>query len=198
LIRSLKDVESEVRRQSVISLAHCRNRDFLPALRSALRDEDPGVRKVAVNADAQFGEALVFDDLISALSDPDWRVRQEAAIALGQFAGQASETALRDSLGDPSWQVVREAALSLSRLRVDGGEGLARLLTHDLADLRIAGAKALGESRNRSWFARIEPLLTDRDAGVRKAARLAIERLSAAPDSGTKEAIANTLISPSS
>jgi hypothetical protein len=38
LMRNLGDVEPEVRREAVIALAHYRNHDLLPALRSALRD----------------------------------------------------------------------------------------------------------------------------------------------------------------
>ena len=56
---------------------------------------------------------------------------------------------------------------------------MARLLSHELADLRIAGAVALGESQNPSWIDRLEPLLNDQDGGVRKSARLAIEQLAA-------------------
>ncbi len=96
---------------------------------------------------------------------------------LGRFPGQAAEAALRDTLGDPAWQVVREAALSLSRLQAGGDERLAGLLLHELADLRIAAAVALGESRNPAWIARLEPFLNDPDAGVQKSARRAIERL---------------------
>ena len=144
LLRNLGDVEPEVRREAVIALAHYRNHDLLPALRSALRDESPAVRKVAVTAVAEFDGALVFDDLIVALSDDNWQVRREAATALGRFPGQAAEAALRDTLGDSAWQVAREAALSLSRLQAGGDERLAGLLSHELADLRIAAAARLG------------------------------------------------------
>jgi HEAT repeat protein len=102
------------------------------------------VRKVAVTAVAEFDGALVFDDLIVALSDNNWQVRREAVIALGRFSGQAAEAALRDTLGDSAWQVAREAALSLSRLHAGGDERLAGLLLHELGDLRIAAAVALG------------------------------------------------------
>ena len=178
LLRNISDVESEVRREAVIALAHYRNHDLLPALRSALRDESPAVRKVAVTAVAEFDDgALIFDDLVAALSDNNWQVRREAVIALGRYPGQAAEAALRDTLGDSAWQVAREAALSLSRLQGGGDERLAGLLLHELADLRMAAAVALGESRNPAWIARLRPLLNDPDTGVQKSARRAIERL---------------------
>ena len=76
--------------------------------------------------------------------------------------------------------MAREAALSLSRLQAGGDERLAGLLLHELADLRIAAAVALGESQNPAWIARLEPLLNDPDTGVQKSARRAIERLALA------------------
>jgi HEAT repeat protein len=160
-----------VRREAVIALAHYRNHDLL----SALRDKSPAVRKVAVAAVGEFEGELVF--LILALSDDNWQVRREAATALGRFPGQATEAALRDILGDPAWQVAREAALSLSRLQAGDDERVAALLLHELADLRIAAAVALGESQNPAWIARLEPLLNDPDTGMHKSARCAIERL---------------------
>jgi hypothetical protein len=75
------------------------------------------------------------------------------------------------------WQVAREAALSLSRLQSGDDERVAALLLHELADLRIAAAVALGESQNPAWIARLEPLLNDPDTGMHKSARCAIERL---------------------
>ncbi len=177
LLRRIEDGEPEVRREAVVALAHYRNHDLLPALRSALRDESPAVRKVAVAVVAEFDGALVFDDLVIALSDNNWQVRREAVTALERFPGQAAEAALHDTLGDSAWQVAREAALSLSRLQAGDDERVAGLLSHELADLRAAGAVALGESKNPAWIARLEPLLNDPDTGVQKSARRAIERL---------------------
>jgi HEAT repeat protein len=177
LLRSLGDPEPEVRREAVLALAQYRRDDLLLAFRSALRDESPAVRKVAVSVIAEFDSAFVFDDLILALDDPNWQVRREAAIALGRFPGQAAQAALLDSLNDSSWQVVRESVVSLGKLRPPGLGEVARLLLHELADLRIAVAVALGESRNPAWIERLEPLLNDPDTGVQKSARRAIERL---------------------
>ena len=161
----------------MLALAHYRDHDLLPALRSALRDQSPAVRKVAVASVADFDGALVFDDLIVALSDQNWKVRREAAIALRRFPGKAAVAALLDALGDHAWQVAREAALSLTSLRAADDERVARLLLHELADLRAAAAGALGESQNPAWIARLEPLRNDPDTGVQKSARRAIGRL---------------------
>ena len=180
LKRKISDVEPEIRRQAVTAVANYQSHDQLSALRSALRDESAAVRRVAIEALAQFNDdPLVFDDLIAALEDNNWQVRREAALELGRFPGEDARSALTATLEDPAWQVVREAALSLARLQVDAGEGVAKLLTHELSDLRIAGVIALGASQNPSWLDRLEPLLNDQDGGVRKSARLAIEQLAA-------------------
>jgi hypothetical protein len=175
LLRTIDDPVPEVRREVVIALTYYRNDELLPALRSALRDNSAAVRKAAVAAVAEFDGSLVF--LILALTDDNWQVRREAAIALGRFPADAAVAALRNTLGDPAWQVEREAVLSLSRLRASDDERVARLLFHELADLRAAAAFALGESLNPAWIARLELLLSDPDAGVEKSARRAIERL---------------------
>jgi HEAT repeat protein len=175
LLRSLDDPEAEVRREAVIALTYYRNDDLLPALRSALRDRSAAVRKAAVAAVAEFDRALVF--LILALTDDNWQVRREAAIALGRFPGDAAVAALRNTLGDPAWQVEREAVLSLARLQASDDERVARLLFHELPDLRATAASALGESLNSAWIAQLELLLGDPDVGVEKSARRAIERL---------------------
>jgi HEAT repeat protein len=107
------------------------------------------------------------------LSDDNWQVRREAAAALGHFPGQATEAALRDTLGDAAWPVAREAAFRACR----PATVVAALLLHELADLRIAAAVALGESQNPAWTARLEPLLNDPDTGVQKSAGRAIQRL---------------------
>ena len=107
--------------------------------------------------------------------------RRAAVRALRHLYFKRSFGLLGKGLADRE-QVVREAALGLSRLQVDGGEAVAALLTHDLADLRIAGAVALGESQNPRWVDRLESLRNDQDGGVRKSARLAIERLAASGD----------------
>lgn len=164
------------------AVANYRRHDHLPALRSALRDESAAVRKVAIAAVVQFDDVFVFDDLIAALADGNWEVRREAALGLGRFPNEDAKSALKATLEDSAWQVVREAALSLSRLQADGSEAVAALLTHELADLRIAGTVALGESQNPTWIDRLKPLLNDQDGGVRKSARLAIERLAASRD----------------
>ena len=178
LIRRISDAEPEIRRQAVTAVANYRSHEQLFALRSALHDESAAVRRVAIEAVAQFNDdPLVFNDLIAALGDSNWEVRRQAALELGRFPSWDATAALKATLEDPAWQVVREAALSLARLQVDAGEGVAKLLTHELSDLRIAGAVALGASQNPSWIDRLEPLLNDQDGGVRKSARLAIEQL---------------------
>jgi HEAT repeat protein len=175
LLRTISDPVPEVRREVVIALACYRDDELVPALRSALRDKSAAVRKAAVAAVANFDGSLVF--LILALTDDSWQVRREAAIALGRFPCDGAVAALRNTLGDPAWQVEREAVLSLSRLQASDDERVARLLFHELADLRAAAASALGESLNPAWIARLELLLNDPDAGVEKSARRAIERL---------------------
>lgn len=177
LIHSLGDLDPLVRREAVIALSSYRWSDLNLALRSALRDESPLVRRAAVEALAEQDGAFIFDDLIIALSDPNWTVRREAAEALPRYNVVDTVNALRDALNDPVWQVVREALIGLSRLRAPVGEYLDLLLTHELADIRIAALQAVGAAGELERISLIQFLLSDEDSRVQKAARRAIQSI---------------------
>jgi HEAT repeat protein len=73
--------------------------------------------------------------------------------------------------------VVKEALAGLGKLRAPAAASLIPFLSHEVADVRIAAATALGESGEKAAVRKLEALVTDPDTGVRKAARRALERL---------------------
>jgi HEAT repeat protein len=84
---------------------------------------------------------------------------------------------LSGALHDTHWQVAKEALVSLGKLRAQATSRIVPLLSHGIADVRIAAATALGESGDKTTAGRLDILLKDPDTGVQKAARLALKRL---------------------
>lgn len=181
LTRAVEDAFPHVRREAVIALAHLRRGEVLPTLRQKLNDADPEVRKIAVGAVSFFQEPATNPDLLRTLFDEDWQVRRESAIALSRFPSEGTVVALTGALDDTHWQVTKEALLSLGKLRAGGSAPLAWFLSHEIADVRIAAATALGDCRVDTAVTELEALLNDPDTGVQKAARRALERLNDPP-----------------
>jgi bilin biosynthesis protein len=76
------------------------DRDSIPALREALKDQNKDVRCAAAKALAKLGEPAI-PALREALKDKeDWRVRRAAAEALGNLGDRESIPALREALKD--------------------------------------------------------------------------------------------------
>ena len=179
LVTLLGDIHVEVRREVVTTLASYHREDLLMALRSAVRDDDPTVRRIAVESLEDFEGSAVFGDLLIAFADESWKVRRAAARALGRFPCQAAAFALRSSLDDPAWQVIAEALSSLARISAEADRTILALLHHEMADVRLAAATVVGQSNDPLFAPYLGPILNDPDDSVKKAARLAIARLTA-------------------
>jgi len=144
----------------------------------ALHDQNAGVRKAAVSAVGGFADDETLPELLPAVHDCDWEVRRAAAAILGEFpANKIAVFALRQALRDENTDVVREALTSLGKGHGPVDEDLEKFLSHPLADLRLAAAKAIGEIGETGSRVRLATLLQDSDPGVARAALKAISRL---------------------
>lgn len=179
LLFLLGDKDPEIRREVITTLAYFRRDDLILAIRSTLHDSDASVRRVAVEVLVDSNSTVIFDDLVIALDDSDWRVRKAAVSGLGRFYGESGANALRSSLDDPAWQVVKEALHSLGRINARADRRVLKLLNHELADVRIAAATAIGQSNEPEVIPWLGAATNDPDTGVQKAAVFAIARLSA-------------------
>jgi HEAT repeat protein len=181
---ALSHTDAAVRREAVGVLGWLKHTAALPQLaRVAATDPDAEVRRAAAGAlglAAPESEAAL-TALRAALRDSAWAVREEAATTLGKFHdtdGVIAE-ALRVAMADDYWQVRLRAARSLGRLR----DALAvplliEALVHPAGNLRREAAIALGDVGDPRATAALEAASADPDPEVRKAARLALQRLS--------------------
>jgi HEAT repeat protein len=129
----------------------------LPGLLDALQDADPGVRRhTAIALCHVRGRDEVFERLLVAFDDPDPSVRSSVAANIEQLFDSRAVDPLLKALQDVD-----------STVRAHAARSLGVMATRSDAD-RIA--KALGATSKR-----------DPDAGVRRAAARALDRLGSTP-----------------
>ena len=147
----------------------------------ATTDADAEVRRASGGAlgMAAPGSGAARAALVTALGDIAWQVREEAATTLGKFQrDDYIGAALRGALEDDHWQVRLRAARSLGRLRDTAAVPLLiEGLVHAAGNLRKECAIALGEVGEGSAVPALQAAAGDPDPEVRKAIRLALQRL---------------------
>jgi uncharacterized NAD(P)/FAD-binding protein YdhS/HEAT repeat protein len=173
-LAALQDEDAGVRREAVGVLGYLQTDAVIPALRDAAHDVYPDVRRAAVNA--LIPRRIASGD---SLKDADWRVRQDAAESVGKVKDRKGFEALLAALDDDYWQVRQKAAWSLGELGdVRAVPVLGRLLlSHPESNVRKEAAAALGTIGHADGEPYLHRALNDRDADVRKLARLALQSI---------------------
>ena len=198
-VAALGHADAAVRREAVGVLGWLRHAASLPRLAQlAMSDAHAEVRRTATGAlglaapqDASGAPPLpqdlsvVLPALCAAARNEAWQVREEAATTLGKLGpwAQAEQraavcAALRDAMDDDFWQVRVRAARSLGRLRdTTALPVLIEALAHRAGNLRKEAAIALGEIGDARALPALTVAANDPDPEVRKAVRLAVQRL---------------------
>ena len=151
-----------------------------PALRTALKDEQPRVRRSAAYALGAFGPDAVpaRDDLIAAAGDPSPIVRQNAAWALGrlgQEAGADGVSQIRNLLKDDEPLVRRDALHALGEVGNPTAHPAVQAMLQTAASekdgvVRKAAVEALAHlvgKEDREYAGELYPLLKDKDSETR-------------------------------
>ena len=97
-----------------------------------LKDVDAGVRKSAVIALGNIGDASILEPLIKALKDGDAGVRMNAVIALGKLGNTKALEALVDALKDEDAGVRKSAVIALGN--IGDARAIAPLLEYMFAN----------------------------------------------------------------
>ena len=195
LVRSLGDLEDEVRGKAATALGRLGDRRAVPyLLEHLLSDPAPFVRARIAGALGQFGGADVIDRLVRALGDPAWWVRMRSVEALEQI-GEVAEGPLLVALDDADPEIRSRAAVALERLGVPGR--LVAMIEHDersadarelLVKFAIAGARELLAEFMAHPSARVRQatVAAIRRAGRRDLAPELIRAATADPDAGVR------------
>lgn len=121
------------------------------------------------------------DRLQRLMSSDHPEVRRASVVGLGKLGGSRAKSLLVIGLADEDPDVQIVAAQALGRLRDDQGnihvDELLQALASDLAHVRAAVARALGESGSPLAVAPLRDLLRDPESGVAVAAVEALGRL---------------------
>ncbi|CAK9046925.1 unnamed protein product [Durusdinium trenchii] len=189
LLQSLKETDSEVRRNAAIALEATEPTDeIVQALLKALEDGNTGVRSNAVKTLGKMGPAAAeaVPKLLQALHDNDSAVRCSAAKALANMNDVASEAVpdLLQALEDGDREVRRSAAESLGKmdLAVEALPQLLKALENEEDEVRSSVARALGNMRSAAAEAvpHVVKTLRDEACPVRCAAAEALGNMCSA------------------
>jgi beta-lactamase regulating signal transducer with metallopeptidase domain len=148
------------------------------ALTAALRDEDEGVRKQALNTLVRMRAPLPADVIASMLKDKSPDVRNHAVFALGQQRDPKNVSLLADALKDASADVRKQAAFALGQLRdARAVDPLIAALKDGDPDVRKQAAFSLGQIRDARAVDALIAALKDPNADVRQQAVFALGQI---------------------
>lgn len=127
-----KDVISK--RLALTALSRLKNNDTAEqVLLTALKDTDPVLRKMAVEAKSYEGNTKLSKEWINTLGkmsqdDPDAKVRASALKALGDLRNESYTTIYEQSLSDRSYKVAAAGLYALDRVNHNRAVEMARAL----------------------------------------------------------------------
>jgi HEAT repeat protein len=149
----------------------------IPGLIQALSHSDVVVRRGAVLALKEIGDARTVEPLIATLWDEDWNVRCYVIQALGKLGNARAIPSLTTLLQSDQQSESREAVAALGQIGASAVDVLIATLTHTDETLREAAAQALGEIGDARA---VQPLIAsfqDKSVIVRIAAREALGKI---------------------
>jgi HEAT repeat protein len=166
----------------------------LPLVRERIGDRGPATR-LLVDLIGEIGgeaEATLLAEIVGN-ADENPNLRASAATALGRIGGAEAEAGLRRLLGDPSEML---QVYAVDGLRTAGAAVPVSLLEPLVQRpvTRKGATLLLGLTRTADALPVLVPLLTDKMAGVRAAAAVALVQLDAALATEAKgKVVANTM-----
>jgi len=199
-LSSRRPEDVKIRRYLVLVLGKLQDRESLPLLREAAKDDDPETRLYAVWALGMLGDRSAIETVLAASDSPDPGMKKMAAYVLGKLGDARAVPRLKVLLEDSSADVRWNAAIALASLHDASGIAVLRgmidraslakqaALTSDQTELAMESAlQALAILKDPETLpaiervAREDPNLRVRDA-ARKAAEATKGRASSSKD----------------
>ena len=154
----------------------------LSVLQEILSDRDPRARAEALHSLIKFRGAIISPLLRKYLKDSDPRVRITALRGMFQYQKKIDPNILLQCLSDESTWVRRKIATLLGWAQIDGTLPILMELSRDHAPMvRRAALFSLTTVYPEETEDRLIEALTDSDEGLRKWARITLEKTAASP-----------------
>lgn len=174
--------DAEARYRAIQSLRKLKHERSIEVLLPLLEHSDAKTRRASVEAIGKLSARKASGQITRMLKeDRDEAVRASCARALGDFANVKAIPALEEALQD-SKNVQIQAVIALGMIRSsDAIPALLALLRHATPEIRLHACSALGQIGGIKNTEKIEALLDDKEAMVRRAAENCMEKLGVTP-----------------
>lgn len=168
LLKALGNVNPLLRRHAVFGLGNCFLESSEKAVKEALKDPDPSVRRAALGS-LRVSSSL--PRLLAALNDPDAGVRSAAAKLCGKLGDRTAAEQVAKLTKDNNRQVRRSVAEALGAIGAsEATPALAELCRDNDNFVRAEAVRALGKMKDGSATTTLIDALKDRTVDVRAAA----------------------------
>ena len=179
----LKNPDSKVR---ILAIKYYLEKSYpsipLSLLQEILSDGDPNVRAEALHSLIKFRGSIVSPLLKKYLKDSDPRVRITALRGMFQYQGKVDLNILLQCLSDESTWVRRKAATLLGWTQIEGALPVLVGLSRDEDPMvRRAALFSLTTVYPDESEDRLMEAMTDSDQGLRKWAKMTLEKIVARP-----------------
>ncbi|MFP4672357.1 MAG: HEAT repeat domain-containing protein [Desulfohalobiaceae bacterium] len=180
----LQSAEPMQRVMGLYGLSQSQDPAFLQDVQQALGDQDPEVRKMALEAVAVLGgyQPQVLPVLVSVLDDSHPEVRLTLIRVLGLIQTQEAEEYLLTALQDPDDWVRIRALESLVNRGFNQVPRVVDLLQTPSQMVRIKTIEALGQIGGDEAFQALLPLLDQEDPEIQSTVESALSRISQGRD----------------
>ena len=169
------------RLMGIYALGEFKDPTYIQDIRSALDDELPDVRKIALESISklELEKSRILEDIISKLQDENKEVRLTAVKTLGEFNSYPEvKPCLLKSLQDKDdWVVIRSLEALIKNDHFSEFDKILNLLDHSSQLVRIKTIETLGSLGDTNALPNLLDLLNDENPDIQNAAEEALSNL---------------------
>ncbi len=190
LVVGLNDKDQRVRELATTGLTRM-GKDAVDALAVAAKNEDAGMRQMAINALGVAARPEAVPALTIAIKDPDPAVREAAVTALGYTGSDKAIAPLTDAITSEDLNLRAVAIPAFARLGKPAIDALAEISKHQQWQVRRAVVDSLGMMALPEVVPALNRMVPDQEPRVRVAAAMAIAKVGPAAKSSITPLVNN-------
>ena len=182
LVVGLNDKDPRVRDLSTTGLTRM-GKEAVDALAAAAKNEDAGMRQMAINALGVVARPEAVPALAAAVKDADPSVREAAVTALGYTGSDKAVPSLTEAITSDDLNLRAVAVPAFARLGKPGIDALSEVCKHSQWQVRRAAVDSLGMMALPEVVPTLNRMVPDQEPRVRVAAAMAIAKVGPAAKS---------------